>query len=210
MALKKLRKGIFITFEGPEGCGKTTQSKLLYDYLRNGPRGCAYTREPGGTKVGELVRKVILHSKDINMTSATELFLFEACRSQIVEEVISPALAKGKIVICDRYKDATLAYQGYAGGIGLELIRSLNDIATGSLEPDLTILLDVETSTGLKRAKSKGADRMEKKDVAYHRKVRSGYLTLAGLYPNRIKVIKVRDTIDKTQKLVRQEVGRVI
>lgn len=210
MAHKGLKKGIFITFEGPEGCGKTTQSRLLYDHLKKRGLPCVYTREPGGTKVGELVRKVILHSKEAKMTSVTELFLFEACRSQIVEEVIRPALAAGKIVICDRFTDATLAYQGYAGGVGLGLIESLSDTATGTLSPDLTMLLDIETTAGLRRAKAKGADRMEKKDIAYHKKVRLGYLKLARLHEDRIKVIKVRSAIQETQALVRGEVERVI
>ena len=210
MAKKNLRRGIFITFEGPEGCGKSTQAKLLCSYLAKRGYDCLHTREPGGTALGEQVRRVLLHSGGIAISDLSELFLFEACRSQIVGEIIKPALAKRKIVICDRFSDATLIYQGYGGGIGFETIRALDRIATTGLKPCLTILLDVDTVTGLRRAKGKGVDRMEKKDIAYHRRVRKGYLKLAKEEPKRIKVIKVTGSIQKTQALVRREVELVI
>ncbi|MDD5496453.1 MAG: dTMP kinase [Candidatus Omnitrophica bacterium] len=210
MAKKSLRKGIFITFEGGEGCGKTTQSKLLYDYLMKRGYACVYTREPGGTAAGELIRQVLLHSKDTHITDLAELFLFEASRAQIVEEVIIPALKDKRIVICDRFNDATFSYQGYGGKVALGAIKSLDDIATLGLKPDLTILLDIDTLTGLERARSKGTDRMEKKDVAYHKRVRSGYLKLAAKEPKRIKVVKVRGAISQTQDIVRREVEVVI
>lgn len=210
MAKKGLRRGIFITFEGPEGCGKSTQSKLLHNYLKARGYDCVHTREPGGTALGEGVRRLLLDSDGIRISDPTELFLFEACRAQIVKEVIRPALAAKRVVICDRFSDATLAYQGYGGGIPLEEIRALDDIATGGLRPDLTMLLDIDTMTGLRRARDKGVDRMEKKDVAYHKRVRRGYLKLAGGAPGRIKVIKVLNTIGKTQGLVRREADNVI
>jgi len=210
MAKKNLRRGIFITFEGTEGCGKTTHARLIYEHLRKRSMTCVLTREPGGTKAGELVRRVLLHSRDARISDLAELFLFEACRAQIVREVLRPALAKKKIVICDRYSDATLAYQGYGGGIPRATIEALNVISTGGLEPDLTILLDIDTAAGLGRAKKKGVDRMEEKDLAYHRRVRSGYLALARRYPSRIKIIRVRGSIEETQGSVRREVERVI
>lgn len=210
MAKKSLKKGLFVTFEGPEGCGKSTQSKLLYDYLKKRAYNCIYTREPGGTELGERIRGILLHSKDINISNLAELFLFEANRSQIVGDIIRPGLAKGRIVICDRFSDATFSYQGYGGGVPLKDIKALDDIATGRLKPDLTILLDIDTATGLKRATSKGVDRMETKDAAYHRRVRAGYLKLAKANPDRIKVIKVRDGIKRTQGLVMREVELVI
>jgi len=210
MAKKNLRRGIFITFEGPEGCGKSTHSKLLYAYLLRRGYDCIQTREPGGTELGEHVRQVLLHSKDIKISDLAELFLFEACRSEIVKEVIRPNLADGRIVICDRFSDATLCYQGYGGKVPMDIIETLDRIATRGLKPDLTILLDVDTLTGLRRAKAKGIDRMEKKDVRYHKRVRGGYLKLAEIYPERIKVIKVRGDIEKTQALVRAEVELVI
>lgn len=210
MEVQKLKKCLFITFEGPEGCGKTTHAGLLADYLRRLGYPCVRTREPGGTRLGEKIRKVLLHSKKIAISDLAELFLFEACRSQITGEVISPALRAGRIVICDRFSDATVAYQGYGALIPLKVVDALNDIATGPLRPDLTILLDVDTITGLRRAKSKGVDRMEKKEVAYHRRVRGGYLKLAKKFPRRIKIIKVAGSIGHTQGLVRREVERVI
>lgn len=210
-ALKALQRGIFITFEGPEGCGKSTQSKRVYDYLRRRGYDCVYTREPGGTKVGEFIRHILLHLKDIDVSDITELFLFESARAQIVSEVIRPALDRKKIVVCDRFSDATVSYQGYGGGVSLKAIGILDRIATGGLKPDLTILLDIDTAAGLKRARAaKGVDRMEKKDIAYHRRVRAGYLKLAKADPGRIKVIKVTDGIEKTQSSVRREVELVI
>lgn len=206
---KSLKKGLLITFEGPEGCGKSTQSKLAYDYLKK-EYDCIYTREPGGTKAGEGIRNILLHSDGINISDLTELFLFEAARAQIVKEIIKPALAKKRIIICDRFSDATLAYQGYGGSIPPSVIKALDKIATEGLKPDLTILLDVDTKTGLRRAKVKGADRMERKSVSYHRRVRSGYLKIAKKEPKRIKIVKVRDTIEKTRKIVRCKLERVI
>jgi len=210
MAKEGLRQGIFITFEGPEGCGKSTHSKLLCDYLRQKGYPSVHTREPGGTKLGEKVRHVLLNSKAIAISDLAELFLFEACRSEVVKEVIAPALGEKRIVICDRFSDATFAYQGYGGGIPPGVIRALDRAATGAVTPDLTILLDVDTVTGLRRAKKKGVDRMEKKTLSYHRRVRSGYLERARLNPARIKVIRVADGIEKTQKIVRREVLHVI
>lgn len=210
MAKKRLKHGMFITFEGPEGCGKSTQSKLLYENLKKRGFDCIYTREPGGTSLGEKIRGILLHSDGVKISDLSELFLFEAARSQIVKEVITPALKANKIVICDRFSDATFSYQGYGGKIPLEIIKVLDHVATGSLKPDLTILLDVDTLTGLKRARHKGRDRMEKKDISYHRRVRAGYLDLARRYHKRIKVIKVADAIPKTQCAVVREVERVI
>jgi dTMP kinase len=209
MAKTILKKGIFITFEGPEGCGKSTQSKLLCDHLGSS-YACVHTREPGGTKLGERVRDVLLHSDGVKISDIAELFLFEAARAQIVREVIKPALARKKIVICDRFSDATFSYQGYGGKVPIGAIEKLDRIATEGLKPDLTLLLDIDTVTGLRRARKKGVDRMESKDLAYHRRVRLGYLRRAKARPGRIKVIKVTEGIEKVQALVRKEVGRVI
>ena len=210
MADKKLKRGVFITFEGVEGCGKSTHSRLLCDSLKNRSYSCLLTREPGGTKTGEEIRRILLHSDGIDISDLTELFLFEAARAQIVEELIKPSLAAGKIVVCDRFSDATVCYQGYAGGVDLKAIESLNGVATGGLKPDLTILLDVDTATGLDRAKAKGVDRMERKHFAYHKRVRAGYLKLAKIHPKRIKVVRVGCSIEDTQAIVKREVERVI
>jgi dTMP kinase len=210
MAKKSLKKGLFITFEGIEGCGKSTHSKLLFDYLKKMGFCCVHTREPGGTRLGEAVRDVLLDSKNIDISDLTELFLFEACRAQIVQEVISPALGKKCIVICDRFSDATVSYQGYGGRVDLTKIRALDKIATNGVSPDMTILLDIDTLEGLKRARKKGIDRMESKDTAYHKRVRAGYLKLAKENPERIKIIKVNGPIDKVQAKIRSEVEIVI
>ena len=206
MAKKAIKKCLFITFEGIEGCGKSTHSKLLFDYLKMKGYPCIHTREPGGTGLGEEVRLTLLKSKDIDISDLAELFLFEACRAQIVKDIIRPALDKKTIVICDRFSDATLSYQGYGGNININLIKALNKVATGSLSPDLTILLDIDTAEGLKRAAQKGTDRMESKGVTYHKKVRLGYLKLAKENPKRIKVVKVDGAIDKVQLRIRNEV----
>jgi dTMP kinase len=198
-----MKKGLFITFEGIEGCGKTTQSRLLYDYLRGRGHDCVYTREPGGTRLGEKIRETMLHLK-IAISDLAEVFLFEAARAEIVREVITPALKKGKVVICDRFYDATTAYQGFGGGVNLNLIDKLNSMATGGLKPGLTILLDVDVKIGLARAKKKGADRMEAKAAAYHKKVRAGYLSLARMEPERIKIVKVKADLHKTQEKIRE------
>ena len=205
-----MKKGVFITFEGPEGCGKSTQARLLHEYLTENSIDTILTREPGGTRAGEGIRSVLLNMKDAAMSDLTELFLFEAARAQIVSEVIRPALEAGKIVICDRFSDATVCYQGYAGGVSLKRIELLNDISTGGLKPDLTILLDIDTPTGLKRACKKGTDRMEEKDISYHRRVRSGYLELAKKETKRIRVVRVVSGIDDTRDAVMKEVEGVI
>jgi len=209
MAKADLKRGLFITFEGPEGCGKSTQSRLIYDHLRR-HYDCVYTREPGGTRLGERIRGILLHSGDVRISDMAELFLFEAARAQIVSEAISPALKEKKIIICDRFSDATLTYQGYGGGVSLGSIRRLDRVATDGIRPDLTIVLDIDAMKGLRRAKRKGADRMEKKDIGYHRRVRAGYLKLARREPGRIKVIKVTGGIDDVQKEVRRKVESVI
>ena len=210
MAKKSLRNGIFITFEGPEGCGKSTQSRLLFNYLKKHSYPCVHTREPGGTKLGERIRRILLGSNSSAISDLAELFLFEASRAQLIEEAIRENLNKKKVIICDRFSDATFAYQGYGGGVPLKTIKSLDVAATGRIEPDLTILLDIDSVKGLRRARSKGIDRMEKKAIEYHKRVRAGYLELAKSNRNRIKVISADDAIDRIQDSVRREVERVI
>jgi dTMP kinase len=205
-----VKRPLFITFEGVEGCGKSTHAKLLAEYLEAKGHKCLLTREPGGTKLGEAVRNVLLGSKDLHISDISELFLFEACRSQIVKDIIHPALNENKTVICDRFSDATFAYQGFGGNVGLDIIETLDKIATGSLAPDVTILLDIDTVEGLKRAKKKGVDRMEAKDIEYHKRVRAGYIQLANRYPDRIRLVKVADRIEDTRDAVRKEIDDAI
>lgn len=200
--------GTFITIEGPEGSGKSTQLKLLCDFLRRRGYKVLYTREPGGTRISEAVRKILLSKGNKNMTSACELFLFLASRAQIVDEVIMPALKKGHVVVCDRFQDATVAYQGYGAGLDLKLIEETGRLAAKGLKPDLTILLDVGPKKGLLRAGRK--DRVELKSYGFHQRVRRGYLTLAKRQPKRIVLIRANGKIDDVQKKIRKAVLNVI
>ena len=210
MAKKVLNKGIFITFEGCEGCGKSTHSRHLYDYLNELGYRCVITREPGGTRVGEEIRRILLYSDGVKISDVTELLLFESARAQITDEIIKPALEKSAIVICDRFSDATLAYQGYGGKIPAKMIKAMDKVATGGIRPDLTIVLDIDTATGLRRAKRKGCDRMEKKALSYHKRVRAGYFAIAAKEPARVKIVRVEDDIKDTQYNIRSMVSRVI
>ena len=187
--------GFFITFEGIEGCGKSTQLELLKAWLESRGKQVLSVREPGGTLLGERVRALLLNSTEEGMDPWAELFLYEACRAQLVSRVIKPALASGKIVLCDRFFDSTLAYQGFGRGLDRVKIQGLNSLATGSLVPDLTILVDCPEEVGLKRAWARinaasGAkeDRFEKEETAFHRRVREGFLEIARA-ASRVKVV---------------------
>ena len=207
---KKLKKGIFITFEGPEGSGKSTHSKRLFGELRADSYPVVRTSEPGSTPLGARVREILLKKDRIKLCRYAELFLFEADRAQHVEEVIRPSLEAGKIVICDRFNTATFAYQGYGLGLDMGLIRKIDSAATSGIRPDLTLLLDVDVSTGLARAgKDRAADRMEKRGTNFHEKVRRGYLELAASSGGKIKIIKVTGKA-RTYALVRKEVYGLI
>ncbi|MGB9707046.1 MAG: dTMP kinase [Microgenomates group bacterium] len=175
-------RGLLITFEGPEGGGKTFQIEKLAKYLQAEGREVLCLREPGQTQIGEQIRLILLSPKNKEMEPRAETLLFEASRAQLVEEVIKPALAVGKIVLCDRFFDSTTAYQGYGRGLPLEEIERLNMFAAGGLVPDLTILLDVEVEEGLKRrAKSGKKDRLDEEDLEFYWRVRRGYLKMAAL-----------------------------
>lgn len=202
-------RGIFITIEGPEGSGKSTHSKLLCDFLRRRGYRVLHTREPGGTRISEAVRKILLNKNNKGMSDICELFLFLAARAQIADEIIRPALKKGYVVVCDRFHDATLAYQGYGAGLDLKLIEEMGKLATKGLKPDLTVLLDVETKKGLRRAGIK--DRIEVKSLEFHKRVRGGYLALAEREPERIKVIPTTDVkVSEVQDMVRRAILSVV
>jgi dTMP kinase len=207
---KKLKKGIFITFEGPERCGKSTHSRLAADFLRKEGYDVVFTREPGGTDVGNRIRDVLLRLKKIRISALTEMLLFEASRAEHVRRVIAPALGKKKIVVCDRFNDATVVYQGYAGLVPLEQIRKVETVSVAGMTPDVTILLDIPATRGLGKIDPHKKDRMESKDLSFHKRVRSGYLELARRNRKRIKVIRTRDTIDRTFEEVRREVISVV
>jgi len=197
-------KGLFITFEGSEGSGKSTHARALFKYLKKKGYDCIFTREPGGTPAGDRIRKILLREKNVYINEACELFLFEAARAVIVDQVILPALKKGKIVVCDRFYDATTVYQGYAAGLNIGFIKKVNNLATKGLKPDLTVLLDIGSGRGLKRAlKNRRPDRMESKSLSFHKRVRSGYLKLARQEPGRIKVVKSEESIGEVEQDIR-------
>lgn len=207
---KKLKRGLFITLEGPEGSGKSTHSKRLLEDLKKSGYGVIRTSEPGDTGLGKKIREILLEKDTIRLDRYAELFLFEADRAQHVEEVIKPALEAGKIVICDRFNTATFAYQGYGLGLDMGLIEKIDAAATGGLKPDLTLLLDVDILTGLMRAgKVRSADRMEKRGAAFHGRVRRGYLELAKASRGKIKIINVK-SVDATYALIRKMVYGLI
>lgn len=191
--------GMFITFEGPDGSGKSTQATLLAQKLREEGYSVLLTREPGGTALGEVVRGILL-GKDLEMANETEALLYAAARAQHVGEKIKPALGQGKIVICDRFVDSSLAYQGYGLGLSLKELKKINYFATGGLKPNLTFLLDLEPGWGLARArKERGAmDRIEERALEFHSKVRHGFLDLAKQEEERFCVIEIAD-LDKEE-----------
>jgi len=203
-----LKRGMFITFEGPEGSGKTTHSRLLCDFLRKKNFKVLHTREPGGVLISEKIRKILLDPKNKGMGVGCEMLLYMAARAQIVEEKILPALKQGKIVVCDRFTDATVAYQGYAGGMDLKVIDSIAGVVTKGLNPDITFLLDIDAKTGLLRA-GRAKDRMERKSVSYHNKVRNGYLSIARKEPKRVKVLSSIREISLTQEEIRKAVLKI-
>lgn len=197
--MTKSNSGIFISLEGPDGAGKTTQLKLLSKYLDS--INCQYiiTRDPGGTPLGKQIRRIVLHSEG-DVSPVTELLLYQADRAQHVSEIIGPALAKGTVVLCDRYVDSTLAYQGYGRNIDLSLIRQLNEIATGGLMPELTILFDIDTEAGLSRLHPSGHDRLEREATDFHKRVRNGYLELAKAEPQRWRIIDAGRAMSAVQE----------
>lgn len=196
-------KGIFITFEGPEGSGKSTLIKVAAKFFRQKGFPVLMLREPGGTTLGEKIRELLLHEKG-TISEECELLLYLAARAEIVREKILPGLHDGAVVICDRFHDSTRAYQGYGSGISLGLIEEAGDFAKAGIDPDLTFLLDTDVKRGLKRA-GRG-DRVERKSLAFHKRVRRGFLELAKKYPERILVIPEEDDmrvkIGKFRKLL--------
>jgi dTMP kinase len=194
-------KGKFITFEGSEGCGKSTQSKMLAQFLENKGYSVVYLREPGGVKVSEKIRELLLDAKN-KISPEAETLLYMAARSEVVNEIIKPALAQGKIIVCDRFLDSTISYQGYGLGIDLKAIKFIGLFATCGIKPDLTILLDLPLKKGLAHRKF-CEDRIEQRPISYHQKVRNGYLKLASQEPKRIKVVKVEKEKLATQGAIR-------
>ena len=197
---------MFITLEGPEGSGKTSQLPLLAEFLKEKGYSVLATREPGGTTIGNQVREVLTRLDNTAMHPRTEILLFLAARAQLVEERIRPELAKGSVVLSDRYADSTLAYQGYGHGLDLTLLRSFLNFATGNLWPDLTLLLDVDAEAGLLRKKSSGGEwnRLDAYELAFHQRVRQGYRELACQEPQRWAVVDAGLPFDQVQMKIRQ------
>jgi dTMP kinase len=177
--------GFFISFEGPEGGGKSTQIHRLAAGLAEQGYAVWTTREPGGTRVGEMIRPILLSQQQTRMTPWSEALLFTAARAQHVEEVIRPRLARGELVLCDRYTDSTLAYQGYGRGLDLDTLRRLQSQATGGLQPDLTMLLNLPIETGLSRIPRPAQDRLDRETATFHQRVRDGYQEMAAADPRR-------------------------
>lgn len=202
---------LFITFEGPEGCGKTTQMRLLAAYLHE--QGCDYltTREPGGTPIGDRVRDILLDPAHTEMEPITEFLLFSAARAQHVAQVIRPHLQQGGVVLCDRFADSSLAYQGFGYRLDLEVRHMITDFATGGLVPDVTLYLDVPVEVGLRRKAGGSGDawnRMEQKEIDFHERVRAGYLAMAAQEPGRWVVVDATGEIESVQATIRERVRR--
>lgn len=188
---------LFITFEGSEGCGKSTQAKVLWQRLLDAGIRAELTREPGGTPLGDKLRQLLKHRIEVRISPLSELLLFIICRAELVDKVILPGLQQGKVIICDRFADSTVAYQGYGRGLDMKMIEYLNQLATKGIKPDLTVLLDLPVAKGLQRKTRSEFDRFEAEDIAFHSRVRQGYLDLAAKEPKRWLVIDA--TLPKTK-----------
>lgn len=215
-----MRRGLFITFEGGEGAGKSTQIRLLVKWLKNQKVPVLLTLEPGGTLIGRRIRDLVLNPIYKNLSKRSELFLYEADRAQHVEEVLEPALKAGRVVVSDRYADSATVYQGMCRGLGVEWTEKLNHFATGGLMPDLAFVLDIPEKEGLARVRNrvksdphlKGKrrvvkmDRLEREKMAFHSKVRRGFLKLAKKYPRRIQVLDARQSPEAVQLEIRKKI----
>ncbi len=207
---------MFITFEGPEGSGKTTQIQALYSYLKDRGYDVILTREPGGTAIGDQIRRILLDPANQEMLPEAEILLFSASRAQLVGELVRPALARGAIVICDRYTDSTMAYQGFGRGLDLEALRNITRFATGGLTPDLTVYLDIEVEEGLRRKRAASREdaeawnRLDQQAVDFYNRVRQGYLALAIAEPERWLVVDAARPRDVIQEEIRGRVDALL
>lgn len=205
-----MRRGIFITVEGTDGSGKTTQVRRMEAHLKEKGYDILLVREPGGTRISEKIRSIILDPENQEMGKVTEMLLYASARAQLVFEVIKPAMESGKIVICDRFVDSSYVYQGFGRGISLETIKEVNRAALDGISPDITFFFDVSPEIALKRRYSTtGADRIEKEKMAFHMKVYEGYKTLASIYPERIKTIDSARSVEEIWEDVRMWLDRI-
>lgn len=203
-----MKKGLFITFEGIDGCGKTTQIKLLQEYLENKGYTVILTREPGAKGLGEKLREILLNY-DGDVSSNCESFLFLADRAQHIDTIIKPAIDKGTIVLCDRHIDSTVAYQGYGRELNLEQIKYLNNIATNGVKPDITFILDIDIDTSLERI-GKGRDRMENAGRKFFERVRNGYIEISKQEPARVKLLNGKDAIETIQQKITEQILKLL
>ena len=201
---------LFITFEGGEGCGKSVQAKGLYRRLSELAIPVVLTHEPGDTSLGKKLARWLKWAQDTDVSPLAELLLFNTSRTQLVDEVIHPNLEKGRVVISDRYADSTTAYQSYGRGLDLAMVLAINNAATQGLEPDLTVLLDMPVEKGLARKKAKRQDRFEQENVAFHQRVREGYLKLAASEPERWLVIDASQSRKKIAEIIWQRVSQLL
>lgn len=202
-------EGIFITMEGPDGSGKTTQIELLKTYLESKGYDIVITREPGGTAISEAIRGIILNKEYQEMSHMTELLLYASARAQLVNQVIKPALSEGKAVICDRFVESSAVYQGIGRGLGVATVYEVNNYALGEVKPQLTIFMDLDADKGIKRKKKQAElDRMELEDLSFHERVVEGYRQLAQLYPERIFPVDATLPIEKIHSIIVGEVEK--
>ena len=206
------KHGVFISFEGMDGCGKTTQMRRLGKRLRGQNRKVLETAEPGGTEIGLQIRRILLDSANHDLSPRAELLLYFACRAQNVDQAILPALAQGTIVLSDRFTDSSLAYQGCGRGLGTETVLELDRIACRGLKPDLTLLIDIDLATSMARAEVRNrhrnrADRMEEQEAAFYEKVRDAYLGLAAAEPDRFRIIDGRASVETVEERIWQVVS---
>jgi len=211
MRIVLMKKGIFITVEGTDGSGKTTQMNLIVDYLKKSGCDTVMLREPGGTEISEKIRNIILDPAHRKMCEKTEMFLYAAARAQLVKEVIKPALSQGRIVVCDRYVDSTYAYQGYGRGLDLDTLISINEVATEGTMPDFTFFFDIDPEIALSRRVASGIpDRIEIEKADFHKRVCEGYRQLSELYSQRIIKIDANRTVEQVWNDVKQELVKRI
>jgi len=201
---------LFITFEGGEGCGKSVQAKALAKRLSQLAIPVVLTREPGGTPFGNRIAGWLKWAEGTDISPLTELMLFNASRAQLVTQVIQPSLESGKVVICDRYADSTTAYQSYGRGLDLEMVTTTNNAAAQGVKPDLTVLLDISAEEGLARKRTKRRDRFEQEKLAFHRKVRKGYLEMAAAEPERWLVVDAGQSKAKISEIIWQKVSQLL
>lgn len=207
-----MRKGFFITFEGNDGSGKTTQIRLLSEYLKGKGIEVVLTREPGGTPIGEQIRSILLDKANKDMHPVTEMILYAASRAQLVNTLIKPAIEEGKAVICDRFVDSSYAYQAMGRGLGLKAVRTVNSYAIGDCMPDITFFMDIDADAAMKRRNASGeeADRMESEKMEFHRSVYEGYKNLISLYPERIKPIDVQKSPEQVFESIKAYVDQLL